>query len=215
LSAITCSGAQTPKQRGPESVTSQLGHVLLNYGLFQAGWFACVWGAASGRPWLGPMVVLIAALAHLAVSARPGREAVLLALCAAIGLIFDSLLLATGWVAYPNGAWWPGLAPYWMIAMWVLFGTTLNVSMRWLRGRAWLIFAFGLIGGPASYLAGEALGAMDLLRPTAALLALAAGWGVTLPLLFSLAARLDGWAAVSTPGFIRSSWRDAGVSGRV
>jgi len=215
LSAITCSGAQTPKQRGPEDVTSQLGHVLLNYGLFQVGWFACVWGAASGRPWLGPIAVLGVILVHLARAVKPGREAVLLALCFLIGLIFDSVLLATGWVGYPNGEWVRGLAPYWLISMWVLFGTTLNVSMRWLRGRFWLIFVFGLIGGPASYLAGEALGAMDLLRPTAALLLLAAGWGLTLPLLFSLAVRLDGWAPVRAPEFIRSSWRDAGASGHV
>ena len=32
--------------------------------------------------------------------------------------------------------------------MWMLFATTLNVSMRFLRGRPWMAAVFGLTGGP-------------------------------------------------------------------
>lgn len=185
--------------------------MLLNYGLFQAGWLACVWGAASGRPWLGPLVVFAAVVVHLAAARWPRREAMLLGACAALGLVFDTLLLQTGWVSYPNGIWLTGFAPYWMIALWVLFGTTLNLSMKWLRGRRWLAAAFGAIGGPLSYLAGQGLGGMTLIQPAWALTALAIGWGLVMPALFWLAQRLDGFTAVQHPDFIQASWREQEV----
>jgi len=180
--------------------------MLLNYGFFQVGWFACVWGAASGRPWLGPLVVLVAVAVHLAVAVNPRRELLLLGICALIGLVFDTVLLQTGWVSYPNGIWLTGFAPYWMIALWVLFGTTLNLSMKWLRGRIWLAFLFGLIGGPASYLAGQALGGMTLIESVPALIALAVGWGLVMPILFWLAERMDGFSSATRPDFILASW---------
>jgi hypothetical protein len=41
----------------------------------------------------------------------------------------------------------------------------------------------GAVGGPLSYLAGEKLGAIELVAPTNALLMLGLGWGVMMPLL--------------------------------
>ena len=110
-------------------------NVFLNFLAFQAGWFATVLGAANGAPWLGPAVVLAVVALHLRFTRRPGAEARLVACAVLLGLVADSLLLATGWIAYPNGNWLPGLAPYWIIALWALFATTFNVSMRWLRRR--------------------------------------------------------------------------------
>ena len=76
--------------------------------------------------------------------------------------------------------------------MWMLFATTLNVSMRWLRGRPKLAAIFGLIGGPASYIAGQKLGGIVLDNEFAALLALAIGWAVIMPVLIWLSENLDG-----------------------
>ena len=190
-------------------------NALINYVVFQAGWIACVWGAATGRPWLGLLVVASVVVMHLLMARRPGREAGLLLVCAAVGLVFESALLWSGWVAYPNGSWLPGVAPYWMIALWVLFGTTLNLSMRSLRSRPWLSAVLGAIGGPASYLAGEGLGAMSLLQPTPALVTLALGWALMLPPLFRLAARFDGFAEPRRPGFMQTSWREVRESSHV
>ncbi len=80
--------------------------------------------------------------------------------------------------------------------MWMLFGTTLNVSMRWLRGRELVAAAFGLLGGPLSYLAGQKLGGISLVDELAALTALGLGWAVIMPLLLRLAAVFDG---IETP----------------
>jgi len=184
--------------------------LLLNFAAFQAGWFACVLGAARGMPWLGPLVVLVVVALHLRLSRRPLRELQLVLMAAALGLVIDSLLLSTGWLAYPSGLWLPGFAPYWIVAMWALFATTLNVSLGWLHGRTALAAALGAVGGPLSYLAGEKLGGIALVNPTAALLALGVAWGLAMPGLMRLASRFDGVTAKPLPGFVDSDWRFSG-----
>jgi hypothetical protein len=76
--------------------------------------------------------------------------------------------------------------------MWMLFATTLNVSMRWLRGKPWLAALFGLAGGPTTYLTGEKLGGIVLSNQPAALVALAIGWAIMMPMLMWLSETLDG-----------------------
>jgi hypothetical protein len=133
----------------------------------------------------------------------------------ALGLLVDSLLLATGWLSYPAGLWLSGpwqfnLAPYWIVALWALFATTLNVSMGWLRGRPLLAVLMGAVGGPLSYLAGEELGGIELTEPVAALSALAVAWAVAMPLLMKAAERLDGVRDTVLPDYVRRDWRLSG-----
>ena len=182
-------------------------NILLNAIIFQAAWFTTVLGAANGLPWLGPVAAVAVVAMHLRSSRRPATEARLLIAAMALGLFADSLLLATGWIAYPNGFWAPGLAPYWIVTLWVLFATTLNVSLRWLRGRDALAILFGAVGGPLSYVAGAKLGAMSFIETWPALIALAVGWGVLMPLLTRLATRFDGARSGGRPAYIRDSWQ--------
>lgn len=181
--------------------------LLLNFAAFQIGWFACVLGAANGLPWLGPVVVAAVVALHLAMVRRPLPELYLLLVAMVIGLAVDSLLLATGCLRYSTGLWLPGLAPYWIIAMWALFATTLNVSMGWMRGRPVLTALMGAVGGPLSYLAGEKLGAIELIQPIAALAALSLAWAMAMPLLMRLAARFDGVREGVVPVFVQRDWR--------
>jgi len=181
--------------------------LLLNFAAFQVGWFACVLGAANGFPWLGPVVVAAAVALHLALVRRPLPELYLVLAAMAIGLVLDSLLLATGWLRYSVGLWLPGLAPYWIIAMWGLFATTLNVSMGWMLGRPVLTVVMGAVGGPLSYLAGEKLGAIELTQPAPALAALSLAWAIAMPLLMTLAARFDGVRERTVPVFVQRDWR--------
>lgn len=181
--------------------------LFINFAAFQLGWFSCVLGAANGMPWIGPPVVLGVVVLHLVQVARPRRELILLLSAMAIGVVVDSLLLANGWLSYANGYWLTGFAPYWIVAMWALFATTLNLSMRWMRSRFLLALAMGAVGGPLSYFAGAQLGAMTLLRPASALAALAVAWGLVMPLLTLLAARFDGVQSRRPPGYISADWR--------
>jgi hypothetical protein len=165
--------------------------LLANIVSFQAGWFACVLGAARGWWWLGPLLVAATAGAWLLVAPRPRGLAVLLALTGIVGLCWDSWLAVLGLIAYPPGPLSPPLAPLWILAMWVSFATTLQVSLRWLRGRLWLAGLLGAVLAPLAYFGGARLGALQLAQPQLALLAQAAGWALLLPALVSLARRCD------------------------
>jgi len=165
--------------------------VALNVAVFQAGWFACVLGAAHGLPWIGIALTSAAVAWHAWRAPSPARELELVAIVVLIGAIWDSALVAAGWIAFAPEAFAERLAPYWILALWALFATTLNVSLRWLRNRPVLAALLGALSGPLAYWAGARLGALEL-RQTAAIAALAFGWAAILPGLLGLAERLDG-----------------------
>jgi hypothetical protein len=77
-----------------------------------------------------------------------------------------------------------------MVALWALFATTLNESLRMLQTRPWIAALFGAVGGPLAYYAGAGLGALHFVDPGAMLGALTVGWALATPLLLSLARRL-------------------------
>lgn len=166
-------------------------HRLLNFAAFQVAWFATVISAAAMVPVYGLLAVAAAVILHLLMAQRKGAEALLLVSAVGMGLVFDSLLAGTGWVRYPSGAWLPGLAPYWILALWAAFATTLNVSMRWMHGRFGLAALLGGVFGPLSYLGGAKLGGMTFAQPWPALSMLAIGWALMMPGLVALAGRLD------------------------
>ena len=167
-------------------------HLAMNFAVFQLGWFSSVLGGANQLPWIGPVAVLVAVLIHLSRAERPQAELLLILSCGTIGAVFDSMLVAAGWIVYPSGVFFELAAPYWIIAMWMLFATTLNVSMQWMRARPVLAALMGLIAGPLTYLAGEKLGGLQFVNAAAALTALAIGWAVMMPVLMRLATRLNG-----------------------
>ncbi|MGB5510717.1 MAG: DUF2878 domain-containing protein [Woeseiaceae bacterium] len=174
-------------------------NMLINFAAFQIGWFSSVLGAAKQMPWLGPVAFLLVLAIHLRVARRPQFEIGLVIACGVIGLMFDSVLVAAGWVTYPSGLFSDLLAPYWIVTMWMLFGTTLNLSMGWLKGRPLLAALLGAIGGPASYIAGQKLGGIVFLEFVPAIIALAVGWAIFMPILMALAERFDGMSVKLEP----------------
>jgi len=168
---------------------------LINFAAFQIGWFSSVIGAAKQMPWLGPVALLVVLAIHLRQARRPEAELTLIVACGLVGMFFDSILVAFNWVSYPSGQFSEFLAPYWIVTMWMLFGTTLNLSMGWLKGRPLLAAFFGAFGGPTSYIAGQKLGGIVFVDYYAALIALAIGWAVFMPLLLIVAERYNGMSA--------------------
>lgn len=166
---------------------------LLNFGAFQLAWFACVLAAAEGRALLATLAVAIAVWLHLWLAPRRAPEAMLILVVTSIGLFWDSLVVSLGLVRYSSGNFADGVAPVWIIAMWALFATSLNLSLSWLRGRPWLAALFGAVGGPLAYWAGERLGGVQMPDPALALGVQAIGWAVILPLLTRLATRMNGF----------------------
>jgi hypothetical protein len=167
--------------------------VFMNFALFQLGWFACVLGGANGLPWIGPIAASAIILYHLSRAAQPGVELKLILLAILLGTLWDSTLVVAGWLYYPSGMLISYLAPYWILAIWALFSTTLNVSLKWMKGRLALASVFGALGGPLAYLAGSRLGGVVLSDPLAALFALSLGWAVMMPVMMYLSERFDGF----------------------
>jgi hypothetical protein len=165
--------------------------VLLNIAVFQAAWFACVGFAARGAADWGIAAIGAAVALHFALSDARRADAVLAVAALAIGIVWETLALRAGWIAYASPGPVAGLAPAWILALWVLFATALREPLRWLHGRPALAALFGAVGGPLSYAAGARLGACRFDDPTTALLALGAGWAVLTPLLLALARRLE------------------------
>jgi hypothetical protein len=167
-------------------------NLLINVAAFKLGWISSVVGGAQQIPWLGPVVVFAAVALHLSRAQRPSSELVLILSCGLIGAVFDSVLVAASWVTFPSGMFSELMAPYWIVTMWMLFGTTINLSMRWMRGRPLLASAFGFVGGPLAYLGGHKIGGIQFVDQPAAIAMLAIGWAVMMPLLMQLGERLDG-----------------------
>ena len=168
--------------------------VVMNIALYQCAWSACVLSAAAQRPSIGIAVAAAAVLLHLYAAPSPRRELPLIAVAALVGAAFESLLMASGWVRSPM---LPGgsLTPAWMVALWAVFATTLNVSLRALRRRYLVTAVIAAVGAPLAYQAGAALGALQWVRTGPALLLVACGWALLLPLLMRTAQRFDGFAA--------------------
>jgi hypothetical protein len=166
-------------------------HVFVNLAVFKVAWTAVVVSAAAGAPVIGAIAVATAVGIHLWSCDNPEAEIRLLLVAATMGLAWESALVLAGLLEYSSGTWMPGLAPYWIVAMWILFATTLNVGMRWLRRSTAIAAVAGAIGGPLAFFAGASIGAVELVSPVIALTAIGIGWAVMLPLLVKLAIRLD------------------------
>jgi hypothetical protein len=167
--------------------------LAVNVVAYQCTWFACVLGAAAHRPAIGLVAVLAAVLWHLHSAARPRRELLLIGIAALCGVAFEGLLAASGWMR-AESAMMQGLMPLWMVALWAAFATTLNVSLRALRHRYVLTAMVAAIGAPLAYAAGARLGALHWVDEIPALIAVALGWSLLMPLLMKSAQRFDGFA---------------------
>ncbi len=174
------------RQRAPVS-TPATPRVIANFVAFQAGWFACVLGAAHGLPWAGTAFAAVIIVTHVFFAEQPRREIRLVAMALLIGIVWDSALVMLGWLDFSSGFFIAGVAPYWILALWALFAITLRHSLAWLQTRLLTAAVVGAIAGPLAYWGGLRLGAVILVEPLHALVALSIGWGLFTPLLLRLA----------------------------
>ncbi len=90
---------------------------LLNYALYQIGWFACVLGAASHRPWTGFLVAMILVGVHLALSVERSLEVRRVVLAATVGTVVEMVQIAAGTYRFTSGTLTDALPPPWLLAM--------------------------------------------------------------------------------------------------
>ena len=164
---------------------------LANYALYQIGWFACVLGAASYRPWAGFLIAMILVGVHLALSVERALEVRLLVLATAVGAVVETTQIAAGTYRFTSGTVTDALPPPWLLAMWAQFATTFRFSLHRVVTRLPLAVLFGAAGGPIAFLAGERFGAVTLLPPVAhGLLRLAVSWAIALVVFSAVVLRI-------------------------
>ncbi|MEO8195542.1 MAG: DUF2878 domain-containing protein [Thermoanaerobaculia bacterium] len=182
-----------PREAADKKSKASVKERLLNLALYEAGWFACVLGAAWGRGGAGAALAGGLFLIHLALAKDRIAEAWIAAFCGAVGFALDSAQALTGRLSFTGPFFTSNaaLAPVWVVMLWLQLGTTLRYSLHWLRGRFLLAAAFGAIGGPLAFLAGERLRAATWGEPRwLTALSLAVVWGVATPLLVFAADRI-------------------------
>lgn len=173
--------------------------LLINIVIYQLSWIACILGGANGMPLLGVAVVAAAVAYHLYRAGDARAELILICYAALIGTVWDSLLVAAGWLVYPSGTLIEGTAPYWIVALWIVFATTLNVSLRWFKQHLVVAALFGAAGGPLAFYAGARLGGVTFTDTTIALTALGLGWTALMPSMMLLAQRYNGYRDSAPP----------------
>ena len=125
--------------------------MLLNIVGFQIGWFACVLGGANQLPWLGVLISCLVIIIHLLRTPDRAFECKFLGVAVIIGIIFDGIPQSLGWITFSSVTFWPDvLPPPWMIMLWALFASTMNISLSWLHDRKVLAMLIGAVAGPLS-----------------------------------------------------------------
>ena len=165
--------------------------LVVNFIGFQVGWFACVLGAANDKALLGMIIALGVIIYHVVNQGDSRKELKLVLVAVVIGLLWETWVLSLNILRYPShpeALFW---APTWLIMMWALFATTINLSMGWLKGRWVLSVLMGAVFGPLAFIGGEKLGAVVFLDSTLSIITLSVGWGLLMPLLLWTAERIN------------------------
>lgn len=151
---------------------------VINFVLFQAGWFACV--LYPGLAAVGFVILIIAF--HLAfISQARMSELQFIGAGTVLGGLLDGLWFNTG--VLDNGVSGFQLTPVWILGLWAAFTTTLSHSLSWIGGKPWLPYVCAPVAGPFAYWSASKLGAVQMPDLTLSLAALALGWLVVFPLL--------------------------------
>ncbi|WP_417502686.1 DUF2878 domain-containing protein [Marinobacter sp.] len=159
-------------------ITSETARNVLNFILFQTGWFACV----VYPDVIGPVVALLLLVIHFVlVSQNRLTELQFIGLGTVVGSLLDGLWLNTG--VLDNGSDALVITPLWLVAIWATFMSTLSHSLNWISRKVWLAFLFAPIAGPFAYWSASKLGAVTLPDLALSIAALALGWLLVFPLL--------------------------------
>jgi hypothetical protein len=160
--------------------------LVINFLLFQVAWFVCVISAARHLEWIAVISIVLAVGIHLLLVKDRKAELQLVLTAGLMGLLLDSILINLD-VFIPVSNWdSDNIAPMWLVSLWMLFGITLNHSLRWLQQRYLVAAVMGFIFAPVAYWAGQRLGALTFppdQSPIISLLIIGACWILVTPLL--------------------------------
>ena len=170
-------------------MTVEIPKWLINYMLYNVGWFACVLG---GNFLAVPVTAGILYL-HFNHVAEHRQEIYYIILVALIGLLVDNCIFALGALSNAIGTGYP---PLWMLCIWVLFASLFNHSLAWLRGRYLLASMLGFIAGPMAYWSGAKLSDVSLAEPHIhSLLVIGSFWALAMPMVLALTYKYESYVS--------------------
>ncbi len=156
---------------------------IYNGVLFYIAWLLCVTGGDKVAIVTSALVIAI----HLRYISGDYRELGLLFQVAILGFVVDALFILGGVMTGVELAFLP---PLWLIALWLVFATTLNHCLRWFQGRLALAALVGAVAGPLSYMAGIRMSSVELGSPELrSVVVLAVVWAAVFPICLILARR--------------------------
>lgn len=169
--------------------------IVWNVVIFQITWWTCLLSVSTGAAWIAlpaagvALIVQVLVTAPLAGRSR-GKELLFAPTAAAIGYVSDSVLYSSGQLGLnvaPGGYF----APLWVLALWLNFTLTLNVTFVFLRQRHLLTLLLGALSGPGAYYAGAVLGIAAFPHGWVSAAWIALGWALALELQVLLSLWVD------------------------
>lgn len=157
--------------------------IIFNFISFQILWWACVLSAKPGLGFAVFLLIIIFTLAHLE-WVEGWQQALPLIITVLIGCLLDQIGYYMGLISFEYPEFWTSYIPLWMIALWLAFACTLNVSMRWLQPKPLLAAILGGIFGPLAYLGSAKLQVIHLNHPMLSLAWVALEWAIAMPFMF-------------------------------
>jgi len=164
---------------------------LLNFLLFQSGWWACILSVKYDLELAALLFTGILTLLQLRWGSHARANLRIIAWVLPLGIALDSLLqIFMGWTFYGWSIAY--LSPFWLWMIWVLFAITLKSSMAFLNHLHPLLQAcIGLVMGPISYIAGAELGAASMPSNPSGVYVLALAWAVITPIVMKRSKNQD------------------------
>ena len=160
-------------------ITSETVRNVLNFVLFQAGWFACV--LYPGLP-VTALALGLFMVHMLLVSQKRFSELQFIGVGVVLGGLLDTLWFRLGILGIP-GIEEIAVVPPWLVAIWALVMTPLCHSLAWIGKHRWLPFVLAPFAGALAYWSAAKLGAVTLPDTALSVAAIALGWLVIFPLL--------------------------------
>lgn len=164
--------------------------IIFNFVQFQLLWWVCVLSAEPGLSAGALLLVTGLTLLHLHF-VEGWRQSIPLLLAALIGCLFDQVGYRMGWVDFSYHNSGASFIPLWMMALWLAFSCTLNVSLGWLQNQPLLAALLGAIFGPLAYWGAQQLGVVILSSEIKGLVWVACEWAIALPLLLAIRTRFN------------------------
>lgn len=163
---------------------------ISNFVLLHALWLAAVFGAVAGTNLWSVLVLSAMLLLGALLSRHWRRDAAMVCMGAAIGLIFESLLIYSNLIEYELMSY-DGLPPLWILALWIGFAQSFNYSLHWLSAHLVLASFLGAVMSIASIFSGIHIGAAEGPYPLILAVVYGVAWACVVPMLALMAGRLS------------------------